>query len=270
MSHRAATRVIGGNMAIRYNKQYNKEIARVVKNFNETRNRAIKNNYKNVPPLVKVSDLKARYTTRAELNKELTRLKKFKADELLKTIENRGGAKAVKWEFNYLKGNLKNAEEYYKREYDRAIKRAGKYVGERQYVDNIKAKLDLLQTDIAYMNQSQFKSAMATIREYVAAPSHLKAQYRGFLNEVEWVMQQIGYSKEKRDKIFDKFSTLTPSQFLYAYDNNDMIARIYRLYHKNNDTDPILTDTHENAEELLDNFVEQIDVIVDEAKTNMD
>ena len=50
-------------MAIRYDANYNREISRVVKNFNNKRNRAIKRGLKNVPAPIKVSDLKARYRT---------------------------------------------------------------------------------------------------------------------------------------------------------------------------------------------------------------
>ena len=180
-------------MAIRYDKSYNAEIARTVKNFNQKRNRAIKRGFKSVPSPIKVSDLKARYTTRDELNKQLTQLRKFSSKEdLLKKVENQGGASAIEWEFGYLKSNLKSAKDYFEGEYKRVSKRVGKFPGERMYLDTIASKIKLLDFNIDYMTQSQFRSAKSTISEFFNAPANRKAQYRGFLSEVEWVMEKTG------------------------------------------------------------------------------
>ena len=64
-------------MAIRYDAALNAEIRRVVKNFNQKRNRAIKRGFSNLPPTMKVSELKARYEKRPELLRELKLISKF-------------------------------------------------------------------------------------------------------------------------------------------------------------------------------------------------
>ena len=80
----------GKKMAIRYDPGYNKEIRNVVRNFNRKRNRAYARGFRDLPDLVKVSDLKARYSSREDLNKQLTMLKRFSSggNEILKAIEN--------------------------------------------------------------------------------------------------------------------------------------------------------------------------------------
>ena len=257
-------------MAIRYDKSYNAEIARTVKNFNQKRNRAIKRGFKSVPSPIKVSDLKARYTTRDELNKQLTQLRKFSSKEdLLKKVENQGGASAIEWEFGYLKSNLKSAKDYFEGEYKRVSKRVGKFPGERMYLDTIASKIKLLDFNIDYMTQSQFRSAKSTISEFFNAPANRKAQYRGFLSEVEWVMEKTGISQEKRDKFFDKFGSLTVSQFMYAYDNNDIIDKVYKLYVKQGENEPYLSDP-DDAEKQLEQLIDEVDSIVKDAKLNAD
>lgn len=258
-------------MAIRFDSGYNKNIRSIVANYNQRRKRMIKAGFKQVPPHAKVSELKERYDTRSDLNRELERLKNLGRGDVLQKIETSGGVKAVNWQYKYLKNNVNNAKEYFEREYERVSKRVGKYPGERQYVDNIRAKINLLEMNIDYMNQSQFRSAIATIDEFAKAPSKRKAEYRGFLSEVEMVMDRIGISKEKKDIFFKKFEQLTPSQFLYAYDNNDIIGRIYELADSPKHGEEIeLNTSDEDAEDLINVLMEEADDIILDAKDNMD
>lgn len=257
-------------MAIRYDKNLNAELRNTVRNFNKKVVRAEQRGFRNLPRLEKVSELKARYDTRSDLIRELRRLKNFNRGDILRKVENDGGAKAVEWEFDFLKGNIKNARDYFTREYERVSRRTGRFPGERMMLDTISSKLNLLNRDINYLSQSEFRSAVAATREFQNAFANLQAQYRGFLSEVEWVMDNVGISRERKDEFFAKFKNLTPSQFLYAYDNNDIIGRIYALYRKNEDGGAELTDSEENAEDLIDNLMEEADQIVIDAKANAD
>lgn len=258
-------------MAINFNKNLNSRIRNDVRNFNKRRDRLERLGYKNLPKHQTVSELKKRYTVRADLERELKFLQGFTEKDLEKKVEFQGGVKAIKWEYDYLKKNTKAAIEYFQREYDRVSKRVGRFPGESMYLDTIVTKLDILNTNIRYMSQSEFRSALSAINEFRNSPTMRTAQYRGFLSEIEWVMQKIGYSEEKRNAFFKKFEQLTPSQFLYAYDNNDIIAKIYNLYHKDyGETEARLTDTEGNAEDLIDDLLEQADGIVKDAQMNMD
>lgn len=255
-------------MAIRFDSGYNKNIRSIVANYNQRRKRMIKAGYKQVPRAALVSELKGRYSTRNELDRELNYLKNLGKKDLLRRVETSGGVKAIGWQYDYAKNNLKNAREYFVSEYKRVSKRVAKYPGERQYLDTIKNKINLLDMNIDYMNQSDFRSVITTIDEFAMSPSMRKAQYRGFLSEVDWVMEKIGYDEEKRDKFFKKFSKLTPTQFLYAYDNNDIIGKIYRLYHKDYGQEEATLTDGEDAETLMDLLTEQADVIIEDAKEN--
>jgi ArsR family metal-binding transcriptional regulator len=56
---------------------------------------------------------------------------------------------------------------------------------------------------------------------------------------------------------------------LYVYDNNDIIAKVYSLYRKGGDGDTYITD-EENAEDLLDELMDEADDMVNDAKLNVD
>ena len=89
-------------MAIRFDPALNKEIRRVVQNFNKKRNRAIQRGFHHLPPTLTVSELKNRYTKRSQLMRDLRLIKSFNKgkDEALRVVETSGGAKAIKWEYD--------------------------------------------------------------------------------------------------------------------------------------------------------------------------
>ena len=257
-------------MAINFNSNFNQEIRSIVRNYNKRRNNMIQKGYTNVPDLVRVSELKKRYESRSDLNRELNRLKNLSRIGILRKVENEGGAKAVAWKFQYVKTNLKNTQEYFTKELQRIQKRAAMYPSERQRIDTIQAKLNLLNLDISDMNQDQFRSAVAATNEFANSVRQRKESYRGFMREVDIVMQTLGLQDAVRDKFFKKFEKLTPEQFLYAYDNNPIITRVYELYFKRNDDGSVqLNTTDDNAEELINILMEEADDIILDAKNNV-
>ena len=136
-------------------------------------------------------------------------------------------------------------------------------------VDTIKSKINLLNQNTKDLTQSQFRSTLSAVSEYFNAPANRAAQYRGFLSEVEWVMEKLDIPEEKRDAFFNKFSTLTPSQFLYAYDNNDILDRVYNIYTRQGEDEPYIADKND-AKIYINRLLKEADEIVEDAKLNMD
>ena len=256
-------------MAKKYSPEVNALLRKEVRNFNKRVIRAEKRGFRNLPQLEKVSELKSRYKTQNDLVREINRLKNFRRGDILTRIENQGGAKALKWEMDYIKSNAKDAKAYFEREYERVSKRTARFPGERTYLDTIKSKLNLLDRNIDYLSQSQFRSFKSAVNEFYNAPANREVQYRGFLSEVEWVMEKVGIEQEQRDKFFKKFSNLTPSQFLYAYDNNDIIDKVYKLYVKQGENEPYISDL-KNAKAQIEELMKEADDIVKEAQLNVD
>lgn len=254
-------------MAIRYDANYNAKINRVVKNFNQKRNRAIKRGFKSVPPPIKVSELKARYTTRKDLNKQLDILSKFAhGRDVLNMIENQGGARAIAWEFDYLKANEKLARDFFVREYKRLAPKTVNFPGEKMRLDNIKYKIDMLDLDITTMSQSQFNTYKSSIKEFVNKPKNYAAGYRGFLSQVERVMRYLNFDDDTIDRFFDKFSALSPEQFHKLYEDSDLISRIYEIADSPIYGEMKLNSSDEDAEKLIDTLMEETDDLVKKAQ----
>lgn len=258
-------------MATKFSKEYNKDARRRVYNFNRTRNRAERAGVpKNrLPRTVKLSDLKKSTKSKQELNKILNQLDKFTRKSTSDFIQIDNEFKTTKWNYDFLERNRKLAKDYFKTEYKRVEKRTGRFPGERGYLDTINAKMKVLDKDINKLSGKEFQAALNATYEFMEAPSVRKNKYRGFLSAVEEVMDVIGVKKEQKDAFFKKFEQLTPTQFLYAYDNNDIIARVYELYFKRNEEGEVLLNTDLNsAKEIIDSLFEQADFIIEDAKVN--
>lgn len=259
-------------MAIRYNKNLNEKIRNDVRNYNARISRMEKRGVSRLPKKIMVSELKSRYNTRAELDKELSRISNLGRKNVTKSVTTSGGAKVADWQYTYAKTNRKSAKEYFEKKYTRLSKRAARFPGERLLLDNASAKINLLSHPLDSLNQQQFRSVVATINEFATSTQQLKDRYRGFLSEVEWAMDKVGIKSEDKEAFFKKFKTLSPEQFLYAYDNNDIINRIYQLYQKDYGEEEarLNVGSIEDAENLINILMEQADVMIEEAKLNAD
>ena len=256
-------------MAIKFDKAYNAEIRRVVRNFNQKRNRAIKRGYKYLPPKMTVSELKSRYTSRSQLNRDLNALKRFnrEGDKALKVVETSGGAKAIKWEYEYLKKNLQYAKEFYDREIEDAARLdTPMMVAKAEYINNLKSKRDYLNLELAELNQSQFRTFRNTINEYLYANERNMNGYRNWMNEVELIMRNLGYDNKTINKFFEGFNDLTPRQFLTMYRQSQLVSRIYELYIPTKDHSFKLSTTEEDAKDLINTFMIEKDEMIKKAK----
>lgn len=256
-------------MAIKFDKAYNAEIRRVVRNFNQKRNRAIKRGYKYLPPKMTVSELKSRYTSRSQLNRDLNALKRFnrEGDKALKVVETSGGAKAIKWEYDYLKKNLQYAKEFYDREIEDAARLdTPMMVAKSEYINNLKSKRDYLNLEFSELNQSQFRTFRNTINEYLYANERNMNGYRNWMNEVELIMRNLGYDNKTINKFFEGFNELTPRQFLTMYRQSQLVSRIYELYIPTKDHSFRLSTTEEDAKDLINTFMVEKDEMIKKAK----
>lgn len=256
-------------MAIRFDKAYNAEIRRVVRNFNQKRNRAIKRGYRYLPPKMTVSELKSRYTSRSQLNRDLNALKRFnrEGDKALKVVETSGGAKAIKWEYDYLKRNLQYAKEFYDREIEDAARLdTPMMVAKSEYINNLKSKRDYLNLELTELSQSQFRTFRNTINEYLYANERNMTGYRNWMNEVELIMRNLGYDNKTINKFFEGFNELTPRQFLTMYRQSQLVSRIYELYIPTKDHSFRLSTTEEDAKDLINTFMVEKDEMIKKAK----
>ena len=258
-------------MAIRYNKELNRQISRDVHNFNQNRNRAIKRGLKNAPPLAKVSDLKARYTSRKELDKELARLRQFKAGDALKQVETQGGATAIKWELDYLKKITNETKKFYDREILSTRRYLAKFphqrdIGKEERLNELLDKRAFLDLEVTQLNALDYKTYRATVYEYTMAHTRDARAYRGFLSEVEAVMRMVEIPEDTINTFMKKFKVLTPEEFIYLYNNSDLIGRIYELADSPTLGKMKLNTDVDDAKDKIETLLEEQDILIAQAQ----
>ena len=86
-------------MAIRYNKEFNKEIQQVVKNFNAKIARLEATEQEILPDKTSVKELKTVYQDRRQLKRKLRQLRSFSERGMEKVLLTPGGAEMTRWEF---------------------------------------------------------------------------------------------------------------------------------------------------------------------------
>ena len=255
-------------MAIRFDSAYNAEIRKVVRNFNQKRNRAIKRGFRNLPPPMSVSELKSRYTRRADLNRDLKLIRQFNQEDALEAVENSGGVTAINWEVKYLKANINRAKEFYDREiYELSQMDTDLGVTKREMLNNLRSKRAYLDLELDTLAPDQYSTYKATINEYLKSNYNKKQAYRGWMNEVESIMKRLGYDNKTVSKFFEGFDQLSPAEFITLYRQSNLVSRIYELYIPSRQGKFKLSTTEDDAKELIDTFIEQKDQMIARAKS---
>ena len=260
-------------MAIRFDADYNAEIRRIVNNFNQKRNRAVKRGVpkKFLPDKVFISELKTSFTDKRDLDRELKNLQRFNelGSSAFAVVETLGGGRTSRFQFDYIKNNINATRKFYDRQIEevREIISLDKHNHDLDtYLLTLQNHRQTLDLDLNYLTDSQIGSINAYIKK---AQSYNRSQingYRGFLSVIENVMRILDYDEKTIDSFFEKMGQLSPAQFMKMYRHSDLIAKIYDLI----PSPPIksgrlLTSDDEYARNYIDSLLEQFDIIKEES-----
>ena len=247
-------------MAINFGAEYNKEIRRIVYNFNRKRKRAIKRGFSYLPPKQYVSELKGRYKTKAALDRELKSIEAFNlmGQTAFEVMETLGGGRVSRYQMDYMKSHLRSTKAFF----DRRIKEAKELyeedrniIARREYLFNLEERRKYLDLDIDYLDESGIRTFQKYIEQAEDYELKKVRDYRNYLNIVDQVMEMVGFDKSKRDVFFAKLEKLTPAEFIKLYQRSVIIQRIYDLYVSSNQ----LSTDEEDATRVLTRLTDRID-----------
>ena len=221
-------------MTTRFDPEFNEEIRRVVKNFNQKRLRAYKRGFSYLPDRAYVSKIKQNFDTKKEIQKYLKDLEKFNTmgDSAFDVVETAMGGRISKYNLMFIKDNLKDTKDFFDRQIEEAkeLFYEDQYsMARRDYLFNLQAKRQYLEQDIMNLTQSGIRTFEKYTKQALNNNRNMLSSYKGFLSVVENVMQMVGYDEKGISDFFGKMANLTPAQFIKMYRSNDLIARIYEL-----------------------------------------
>lgn len=214
----------------RYTPEFNAYARRVVKSFNQRVMRAEKRGLKNLPNLRSVRELKAMFTTEADLKKELASLREFNENRNALDQKLLGeDTRLTNWEFNYIRDNLDELKEYYDREIQKARNR---YKNEpfdmaiRDDVLNLEQRRQYLNRNLLELS----KSELATFRKYL---SQFKGRnrtdvnfYDYYFDAFDFLARVSGVEKRKINYVKNRINSLTPEQFYDFYKQHSEMKNI--------------------------------------------
>lgn len=230
-------------MAIRYDKKFNKEISRVVSNFNSKINRLEKSRRDLLlPEKVSIKELKANVSSRAELKRELAKLSRYGIRGIEETTKTSGGLEISKYELGETIREARRLKSSLTRQINRVsnitptvfgVKQSATYsqMGLEQ-LSNLKARRQSLNKNIKKLNKEDFKDFQ---KQLIINKQKEKYKTEVFMNNyIEKMLFNlgyfVGYDNEKLQAIKEKLMSLDEKQFLKLFETDEGIRAIRDYY----------------------------------------
>lgn len=209
-------------MAIRYNKEFNKEIRQVVNNFNNKIRRLERNEQQIIPARESVSELKQIYQDRRQLKRKLRQLKEFSKRGAEELIVTPGGAEMTKWEFETGRADYSMVK---RRIRTRAMKYPQKqpspYLKDEQVITD-EAKLREMKKSFRDLTTAELKKIKYTIDTEIKARMQEDVFKSNLLKRLGAAIESQGYDPS----MLERFNSFTGEQLLQIYKNEQELADI--------------------------------------------
>lgn len=217
----------------KFSPEFNKEIYRTVRSFNQRVRRAEQRGLTNLPDLQSVAELKARYVTENDMKRELGFLRQMNLNrKSLDTVTTLGGAKMTEWEFQYMKQNLKPLRRFY----DVMIKVAQNRYGSYPYNTALKSELLNLEARRDYLNRdlnALTRSELLTFRRYMTKFKETSKRAGNYFDQYLGALGEIGkYNPDARaavKRIRKKINNLSPAVFEEIYRRHDIVNDLFDI-----------------------------------------
>lgn len=252
-------------MAIRFDKDLNREIKRAVDAYNKRIKRAKDNNYKYLPSKQSIKDIKDEFkghsATRRELRNRLRELQRFNLKTARETITLDSGERTSKY-------NLRQAilrRNRARRSIEKKLKQQEAMVANmktEQYLGT-KSRLKTLQNIRNKLlkpikTRDEIRSINAEFnREF--SPARLDTFYDNYFDIIDKQIDFAGYDKNKYDYIKNRLKSINPDTLLKITSNEPhfkMVLVNYKEKGKYNAQDA------ENIEAIYDYLYDNIDEII--------
>lgn len=265
-------------MARKFDADFNQEIYRTVKSFNQKIRRAESRGEKGLPKLRKVSELKAQFTTKTDMKRELKQLQSLLNNkEALKRKATAEGT-ISNWEYDYIVNNLRATNKWIDRELVKAKERYKNFPDHlyaiRADVKTLEHEKRVITSDLSKLTAAQLKVVGGTIERYKRRNIRITAGREYFMRNLDYLFTAKGTPEDKKRNIYKKLNSLSNDQFNDLYNNHDVISEIMIMipsFPDSNDEKKMAEyeAANETSRDVLDAFEEGIDYYIDEVKGNV-
>lgn len=264
-------------MAIRYDKKLEKEINRILRNYNQKINRLIKSEKDYIlPAKITKQEIKSQFNTRKELKNYLNQISKFSLRGAEKTITLSTGVSLSKYEYDYLRAEKSRILRQLTREQKVLETTAPTIFGKKQAYSfakmgdieylNLKTRKKALQKDITKLNKDELKRYKELLEKTKSNKEYYNNIFQNnYLDILTSLGYYVGYDNEKLRELENKLINLKPNTFYKLYKSEKAIKSILDYY-------PIITgrlrdfnpeDIFEDVSDLYNGLIENLDDILE-------
>lgn len=266
-------------MAIRYDKELQKEINRTIKNFNQKIARLEKEGRELLPEKVTKKEIISEVDTRYALRKRLKELQRFSrrgAEEIITLGE---GARLTKYDYEEIKRSQKALKQSLtkkiKKYESEPIRVGGKkqdstfaQSGDKTYL-NLVARRKALDKKLENLNKEKLESLRGLIKRSKRSSFYYDSMFMiNYIDSLNSTANYYGYDKRKLNKIKEKLLTLKPKEFTDLFNEDKLINAImdYNTSPKSlqKKAGINLLAMKDDVIDLFDSLYEKIDIILEE------
>jgi len=215
----------------KFDADFNDDIRRTVKSFNQRVIRAERRGMKNLPSRVSVRQLKARYTTKKDLKRELNMLKKMNQDPDAMKRRKLGDTWIVNWEYDYLKYKLSDVKDFYNVMIEMAKDRYQKNpddIGLRDEYVNLEERVKILDRNLDDLSYSDLRTMRSYINRYETYGSRDNDYFDTYLSALQTMLENSNLDADTIRDIKAKVNQLTPQEFSELVRRHDVINDIFK------------------------------------------
>lgn len=215
---------------IKLNDEELQDLRKLAKNVNQKIRRASKRGEKDLPDLVSVRDLKAQFTNKKDLKREMSQLRKILNNkEALRRHKTQDGS-ISNWRFDYIKSNLRSTKKWIDREIER---QRFIYKDYDDHFYSIKWKVykliderDIINQELDKLSAQQLRTVGTVVDRYKRRNLKTIAGRNYFMRNLDSLLQARGTSLTERKKIKDKLDTMSNEEFEEFYERHDIVSEI--------------------------------------------
>lgn len=218
-------------MAIRYDADLNADLRRTVANYNSKIKRLQSKGYSKslLPRKVTVADLKAEFTNRRALKREIDLMTKFGKRGAESLVTNKAGATMTQYDYNRLRANRRVALRSINRRYKEASTTEPEDKRFRSdWFKQIEAKQESIQNfDIEHMSQEEIRRRTKDIEKEINYTQRSEKFYQSYF-EMLGIIERADVKDASYIK--SRLMELTPRQLATAFNQYRELSAVEERY----------------------------------------
>ena len=205
-------------MAIRYDKNFNKEIQKVVKNFNAKITRLEATEQEILPEKTSVKELKTIYQDRRQLKRKLKQLRKFSEKGMEKVLITPGGAEMTQWEYETGKADYTVAKRRLGKQVKAGLSKPKSPFLKSEELQNAEDKLSEMKKSFKDYSQSELEFIQNIVNKELKHKYYEEIFKRNLLAKFETIIQERGIAEEMGEKgIISRLQKFSGEELLKIY-----------------------------------------------------